>query len=427
MRYRILVGLVITLLAGLGALAAGTAAANPTGLFVDSESCSGGTVRAMLHWTPDSAGQQFVDLSTRNDNFTVSYSTAGPYSTAVRQEELAQLKPNTVYYLRVSTLIGTDFLRSSTLAYTTRSCSGSSGGGSSGGTARPPTNLQAAAFSATQARFQWTPGSGNRYFCLDYAKSINDLLNRGGSWRNSGCGTTSNSHVVNVLACGTTYYARVWTPAGGGLYSPVRSVTTYSCASAISAPVNLTVVFTTKTTARLDWDPGKDNRWFCVDTAKSQADLVGLTGTWRNHSCWTTASQVTIGGLSCETLYFWRVYTWNRITNAHSGISSFRTDDCDTSQVRAPIEDVDVDKVGAEYRATIVVGKPNTCHSFGAYESSISGNVIRITVYNTVAEGACAEVYSTYDLVINLGSGFFTGVTYTVVVNDDESDSFTAN
>jgi hypothetical protein len=53
--------------------------------------------------------------------------------------------------------------------------------------------------------------------------------------------------------------------------------------------------------------------------------------------------------------------------------------------------------------------------------------VIRITVYNTVAEGACAEVYSTYDLVINLGSGFFTGVTYTVVVNDDESDSFTAN
>jgi len=414
------------LVVAVGVMSARSATANPTGLFVNSETCVNGRVQALLHWTPDSAGQQFVDLSTRNDNFTSSYATGGPFASSQTQEQLTLLQPNTDYYIRVSTLIGTNFLRSATLKYTTRSCGGSPGGGSSG-TATPPSNLQAAAFSPTQARFQWIPGAGNNFFCVDFARSLQDLLAITGSWRNSGCGTTTNSHVINGLACGTTYYARIWTPAGGGLYSPVRSVQTYSCASAISPPNSLGVVFTTRTTARLDWEPGLDNRWFCIDTAKSQADLLGYSGTWRNHACWTSVSQATIGGLTCETTYYWRVYTWNFVTNAHSSISTFRTADCDTDLVEAPIVDVDVDKVGSEYHATIVVGKPNSCHSFGAYESEVVGNVIEITLFNTVADGPCTEVFSTYTLVINLGSGFFSGVTYIVDVNDDESDAFTAS
>jgi hypothetical protein len=425
MRGRLLLGLALPLLAAFTALSGGTAFANPSGLFVNNEVCSGGTVTSLLHWTPDSAGLQLVDLSSKNDNFTSAYSTAGPYPSNRSQEELTQLKPNTSYYLRVSTLIGSELLRSPTLKYTTRSC-GSSGGSS--GTASPPSNLQAAAISATAARFQWVPGRENRYFCLDFARSAADLLNRQNSWRNSGCGTTGNSHVVTNLACSTTYYTRVWTPAGGGLYSPLRTVTTQSCASAISPPTNLAVVFETKTTARLDWEPGKDNRWFCVDTARSQADLTGLKGSWRNHGCWTTSSQLTVTGLSCESMYYWRVYAWNSITNAHSAVSTFRTDDCDSDLVKAPIEDVDVDKVGADYHVSIVVGKENVCQSFASYEAEAVGNIIEITVYNSEAdEDVCAEVYSTYNLTINLGHAFVNGVTYVVVVNDDESDAFTAS
>jgi hypothetical protein len=294
--------------------------------------------------------------------------------------------------------------------------------------ATPPIHLQGAAFSVTQARFQWTPGKENHYFCVDYAKSMTDLLQRSGTWRNSGCGTTSNSHVVDNLACGTRYFVRVWTSAGGGLYSQPVTVQTYSCATAISAPTNLGVVFTTSTTARLDWKPGKDNRWFCVDTARSPSDLLHKTGTWRNHACWTTSSQVTISGLKCGTVYYWRVYAWNKITNIHSGYTYFVTASCDTTLEKADIEDVDVDKVDGDYRAEIEVSKPNTCHSFGAYDSETSGNVIEITVYNEVSGDSCtATPGATYTLTINLGSGFFSGVTYVVIVNDDETDFFTAS
>ena len=273
----------------------------------------------------------------------------------------------------------------------------------------------------------------NRYFCLDYARNLNDLVGRGGTWRNTGCGTTANFIVVSNLACGTTYYARVWTSAGGGLYSGVVSVVTRSAAQRRAArtprrpPTGLNVIFTTTSKARLDWTPGKDNRWFCVDTARSRSDLLNLAGTWRNHVCWTTSDQVTITGLRCETLYYWRVYSWNRLTNAHSDIATFTTDDCDTKQVEAPIEDVDVSKVGSDYVAKIVVGRPSACYSFGSYTSSTQGNVIELTIYNRLEPGSCAAAYTTYTLSINLGSGYFKGVTYIVIVNDDESDVFTAN
>jgi hypothetical protein len=430
MRKLLSLGMALTLLLVFAALSADTASANPTGLLVNSEACAAnGTVQAYLHWTPDSGGQQFVDLSGKNDNFTSNYSTGGPYTNGQTQAQLTQLKPNTSYYLRVSTLIGTQFLRSATLTYTTRSCGVSSGGGStSTGGATPPTNLQAAAFSVTGARFQWVPGNGNVYFCVDYAKNAVDLINFGPTWRNSGCGTTSYSHVINNLACGTTYYARIWTPAGGGLYSPVRTITTYSCANAISAPTNLGIVFETTTTARLAWQPGKDNLWFCVDTAKTQADLLNYTGTWRNYGCWTTSSQLTIDGLTCETKYYWRVYAWNTVANVHSETSVFTTDACDSSQAKAPIESVSVAKVSGDYYATIVVGKPDSCHSFGSYTSDVQGTTIKLTVLNSVSDDdVCADVYSTYTLVINLGHNFVHGVTYVVLVNNDESDAFTAN
>ncbi len=293
--------------------------------------------------------------------------------------------------------------------------------------ATPPLHPQAAPISTTEARFQWVPGQENRYFCLDYARSASDLINLTGTWRNSGCGTTSNSHVVSSLACGTKYFARVWTSAAGGLYSSIVTVETLSCARAISAPTGLAVVFATRSTARLDWDAGTDNRWFCIDTAKSRAELLNFGGNWHNHACWSTSTQITIGGLACETTYYWRVFVWNPITRIHSDVSTFRTASCETTLVEAPIEAVDVDKVGGEYVARIVVGRPDTCHSFGSYAAEASGNVIEVTVYNKVAPNSCAQVSSTYTLTLNLGSGFFSGVTYVVVVNDTEVAYFTAS
>jgi len=427
MQHRFLLGLGLVL-AGIigGVLTSGLTSANPSGLFVNNQSCqSDGTISASLNWTPDSSGQQFVDLTGRNDNFSSAHSTGGPFNISLTRANLTRLSPNTTYYARVRTQVGGQFLPSSTLAFTTISCTGG-GGGSSNVSA--PTHLQGAAISATSARFQWVPGNGNRFFCLDFALNTADLLTRSGTWRNSGCGNISNSHVVSGLSCGTTYVARVWTSAGGGLYSGQTQVTTRPCASAISPPTNVRVLSESRTTAFVDWSPGADNRWYCVDTAETRSDLLEFEDTWRNHSCWTTASQATIGGLRCDTTYHLRVYAWNVIANVHSGIITFQTDDCDGDLVEAPIDDVDVDQVGDDYHAEITARLPNDCHSFASYQVNRSGNVVNITVLNAVSDdNDCDEEDDTYDLTVNLGDNFTDGVTYTVIVNDDESDTFTAS
>jgi hypothetical protein len=422
---------IVAILIGIAiaALGAGTASANPTGLRITDQRCAAdGTVSAVLRWSPDGTGQQFVDLASRNDNFATVYATGGPYSNTTSQVNFTSMQPSTTYHTRVNTLIGSQFFRSATLTFTTRSCVGGSGGGGNGSVSAP-SNLQAAALSATRARFQWVPGNGNRYFCVDYARNVNDLVNRVGTWRNSGCGTTGNSHTVSGLACGTIYYARVWTSAGGGLYSGLAQVATQSCSTVISPPTNIEVESVTKTTATVDWTRGKANRWFCVDTARTQSDLLNYTGTWRNHDCWTSDSFATIGGLSCGKLYYLRVYAWNEIANVHSDFVTFQTAACqDSDLVEAPIVDVDVSKVGNNYFADIVAALPNGCHSFASYLVERQGNFIDITVLNSVAntEG-CEDTYSTYELSINLGSNFTSGQTYTVSANDDESDTFTAN
>ena len=97
-----------------------------------------------------------------------------------------------------------------------------------------------------------------------------------------------------------------------------------------------------------------------------------------------------------------------------------------TNLVRAlaPIEQVDINVAESfppQYFAAIVSLEPNSCVSFDAIETTRDGNSIRILVWNLVPSDpdvVCAQVISSTEHNVALGTDFEPGQAYTVQVND---------
>lgn len=418
----------LSMLAALGLVTAlalqgarGAAAQEATGLAVESQTCTEGfRVRVVLSWTPSGAGEQWVDFSLKNDGFSTPYFHGGPFDSSRSQATLNNLEPQRNYYVRVSTFDGAEWHRSDLFAFTT---------GCQPYEATGPLHLSGASISDTAARFSWTPGNGNLWYCLDYAVTPEDLVGKTGTWRNSGCRMTSTTHVVQGMHCDRTYFARVWAwTTQGGRHSPQVKVTTQPCASTITEATDLRVLFVAPDRARVAWTPGSNNIWYCLDLARSQGELVSFGESWENF-CGFKTPEFELRRLDCETVYYYRVYTWNFHKNAHSVLRNFVTSDCDLEDERAPVLEVEVHKSeGDIYRAEVLVELPNGCHQPGFYRIDRDGNKIEITVENLVREApiACSLVTGTHLWTIRLGSDFSEGETYEVEVNGQLRDFFTA-
>jgi hypothetical protein len=394
-----------------------------TNLSFSSQVChSNGTVSGSLRWTASGLGSQYVDLAV--DAGFNNYSRGGPYANSAAQVSLTQLKPGTTYYARVLTATSGGTLFSDTLVVTASSCTG--GGGT--GAITKPTGLTAVALSGSSLRVDWNPGNNNIWYCVDTARTLNDLLTVSNTWRNHGCWTTNSILDVTGLQCGTAYYVLVyaWNQTSNVKSDPIVAQTA-SCQSTISAPGGLSATVLNNGNVFFDWSAGQGNIWYCVDTAKSQSDLLNLSNTWRNHGCWNTNTELVVAGLECGETYYWLVYAWNNSANVKSNVSSVQTQACAATLQQAPIVDVEVVKSGSNYRADIIAALPNGCHSPDSHLVQRTGNTINITVWNLVQPGLCTFVYNEYQLNINLGSDFVSGQTYTVIVNGDESDTFTAD
>jgi hypothetical protein len=391
-----------------------------SGLAVVSQTCTDGfRVQVILSWTPSGAGEQWVDFSLQNDGFSTPYYHGGPFDASRSEATLNNLEAQRNYYVRVSTWNGSEWVRSDLFAFTT---------GCDRYQATAPTHFSGGSISDTAARFSWTPGNGNLWYCLDYAELPQDLENTTGSWRNSGCGMTSTTHVIEGLHCESTYYARVWAwTTQGGRPSAQIKVITQPCARTITPATDLHAIYEAPDMVRLAWTPGVNSIWYCVDFATSQAALLSFTEDWENE-CGFTEPELEIRRLECETVYYYRVYTWNFHANAHSVVRNFLTADCELDGERAPVLDVQVHKSDGDiYRAEVLVELPNGCHQPGFYRIKREGNRIEITVENLVKEPivACSLVTGTHSWTIRLGGDFDEGVTYEVDVNGQLSDFFT--
>lgn len=342
-------------------------------------------------------------------------------SASQSEATVNNLEPQRNYYVRVSTSNGSEWVRSELFAFITECLPYEATG---------PTHVAGSSISDTSVRVSWQPGNGNRWYCLDYATSPEDLLNQTGSWRNSGCRMTTTTHVVEDMHCSQIYFVRVWSwTTQGGRHSAQVKVTTQPCATSITAPTELRPLFAAPHLTRLAWTPGRDSIWYCVDLASDLTNLLSFGETWENH-CGLTEPELELDRLDCDTFYVWRVYTWNYHANAHSDAKNFVTADCDLDEQLARVDDVDVYKSeDGTYRAEVVVYRPNGCHQPGQYQIERDGDRIEVTVENLVETPltTCSNSTGTHLWSIGLGSDFSEGVTYEVEVNGQRSDFFTAS
>lgn len=94
--------------------------------------------------------------------------------------------------------------------------------------------------------------------------------------------------------------------------------------------------------------------------------------------------------------------------------------------VDAPIDEAELiirESFPPQYAVRVVSGIPDGCHAFNGVMVQRTDPVIEINVTNTVVDAddvACTQEYGTHEEVIELGSDFDAGVTYTVKVNDRE-------
>ena len=97
-----------------------------------------------------------------------------------------------------------------------------------------------------------------------------------------------------------------------------------------------------------------------------------------------------------------------------------------TDQVRAlaPIEQVNINVAESfppQYFAAIVSRQSNSCVTFDALGTTRDGNAIQILVWNLVPadpDVICAQVLSTTEHNVALGSDFTPGQSYDLQVND---------
>jgi hypothetical protein len=289
-----------------------------------------------------------------------------------------------------------------------------------------PRSLQAMSTGSGQVRFAWSAGENNKWFCVDTARNVADLMGLKGTWRNY-CRTDANSLTVNNLSCGANYVWAVYA-WNGNLNAKSAPSTLQTAPCVIGQPTDLKFKQIGKDSVRLSWTAGQNNRWFCVDVAESAADLKSFGGTWENFGCWRTATTLDLVEVECGKLYYFNVYAWNQSTNTRSANSTFELTEC-KAKLPAPIEKVSVaasEDDPAHYILTVVGVLPNNCYTYDSQKVTRKDRIITVTVTNLLnRDGSCSKKPTTFDLEIDLGTNFESGKRYTVNVNN-ETMKFTA-
>jgi len=105
----------------------------------------------------------------------------------------------------------------------------------------------------------------------------------------------------------------------------------------------------------------------------------------------------------------------------------------ETAEVAAPIENVEIivgESFPPQYTVQVTSGLPGGCAHFESITHSVTGNTVEIEVINTQPAPdqlvACTMIYGYETNMVELGSDFEAGETYTVSVNGEVTNSFLA-
>ncbi|SFW88938.1 reprolysin-like metallopeptidase [Chitinophaga sancti] len=169
-----------------------------------------------------------------------------------------------------------------------------------------PTGLTSSSVTTTSASIGWTAVSGAASYKVDYKAASSS------TWISAATATTATSVALTGLTQGTTYDYRVRTTCSSdtSVYSSAQftTISTDSC----NVPTALTSSSVTATGATVSWTAASGAVSYSVDYK------LNTSSTWTSAATATSATSVTLSGLTAASLYDWRVRT-----NCASGSGSY--------------------------------------------------------------------------------------------------------
>ncbi|MGV3527526.1 MAG: fibronectin type III domain-containing protein [Flavisolibacter sp.] len=195
-------------------------------------------------------------------------------------------------------------------------------------TCETPAAPQFATISSTAGEahlLSWQPGSpaGSNTITYYWVVGISPTVTYGNGVAQGQ--TTGISVSTNVLSCGTTYYLRVYAKSScdntESAYATSQTFTTSACAPTCvtpGLPISVTGISTSETSAVLSWQPGSPagndtlTYYWVVGTSPTVTYGNGVA------QGQTTATSVNVGGLTCATTYYLRVYAKTSCDNKQS-------------------------------------------------------------------------------------------------------------
>ncbi|MBP1650416.1 MAG: peptidase domain protein [Bacteroidetes bacterium] len=169
-----------------------------------------------------------------------------------------------------------------------------------------PTGLTSSSVTTTSATVGWTAVSGAASYKVDYKATSSS------TWISAATATTATSVSLTGLTQGTTYDYRVRTTCTSDTSTYTAAQFTTISTDSCNVPTALTSASVTSTGATVSWTAASGATSYSVDYK------LNSSSTWTSAATATTATSVTLSGLTSASLYDWRVRT-----NCASGSGSY--------------------------------------------------------------------------------------------------------
>lgn len=198
-----------------------------------------------------------------------------------------------------------------------------------------PTGLVSSAITNSSATVSWTAVSGALSYDVDYKLSSST------TWINAATATTATSAGLTALATGSTYDWRVRATCSGGSgnYVAAQFTTTAPC----NTPGGLTSSSVTSSGATVSWTAVSGANNYTVEYKLTSATAYTTAASA------TTATSVSISGLSASSTYDWRVRA-----NCASGSSAYANAQFTTGAVSVCPGPLDVSTNGTRAGAATI-------------------------------------------------------------------------
>jgi len=281
----------------------------------------------------------------------------------------------------------------------------------SSATCNAPTGLASSAITASGATVSWAAVSGAVSYTVEYK------LNTNTTYTVAAAASTTTSVNITGLTASSLYDWRVRTNCSAGNSGYTNAQFTTTAPAACNAPTGLTSSAITTTGATVAWTAASGAVSYDVDYK------LASTSTWTNAATATTATSVSLSGLTSASVYDWRVRT-----NCAAASSAYVQAQFTTATVPSGCGTAFEPNETLATAATIVSGVTNSA----AITTTTDNDYFKIvtTATSNIVYSLVGPSGVDYDMTIfnsagtSIGSGAGSTATETVTLNNQAAGTY---